>query len=201
MDTAEQRRALKDRMEQTRLELIHTASCRLLPDRLALLDQMPRRARVAEVGVAFGDFTQEILERCAPRKLFLIDLWESSRYAAGLSRIEKRHAAAIEAGTVEIRRGRSVDILRSLAPASLDWVYIDTDHSYATTLGELETCEKLIAPGGRIAGHDFCTGNVIDAVPYGVVEAVTRFCREFDWQFEYLTVESRGHFSFCIRRI
>ncbi len=200
METAQQRRKLKEQMPQTRLDMVHTRSCTLLPDRNVMLDHMPRHARVAEIGVAFGDFTREILTRCQPERLYLVDAWQSARYAAGLARIEEDLAAQIAAGLVRIRRGLSTEVLREFAPASLDWVYIDTNHSYPTTLAELELCDRIVAPGGRIAGHDFCTGNVVDAVPYGVVEAVTRFCKDRNWQFEYLTVESRGHFSFCLRR-
>ncbi len=200
MQTAQDRRKVKDQMAQTRLEMVHTRSCTLLPDRNAMLDHMPRRARVAEIGVAFGEFTREILDRCQPERLYLVDAWQSERYAPGLARIKQTLAAQIASGQVRIRRGLSTEVLSGFAPDSLDWVYIDTNHSYPTTLAELELCDAVVAPGGRIAGHDFCTGNVVDAIPYGVVEAVTKFCKDRNWQFEYLTVESRGHFSFCIRR-
>ncbi len=200
MQTAQDRRKVKDQMAQTRLEMVHTRSCTLLPDRNVMLDHMPRRARVAEIGVAFGEFTREILDRCQPERLYLVDAWQSERYAPGLARIKQTLAAQIASGQVRIRRGLSTEVLSGFAPDSLDWVYIDTNHSYPTTLAELELCDAVVAPGGRIAGHDFCTGNVVDAIPYGVVEAVTKFCKDRNWQFEYLTVESRGHFSFCIRR-
>lgn len=58
-----------------------------------------------------------------------------------------------------------------------------------------------IKQGGRIAGHDFCAGNVVDAIPYGVVEACTKFCKDFHWEFEYMTLESHGHFSFSLKRL
>ncbi len=201
MDTAQKRREIKDQMQQTRLDLVHTQSCVVLPDRNVMLDHMPKAARVAEVGVAFGDFSKQILARCAPQRLYLVDAWTSERYAAGLDLIQEAFAAEIAEGKISIHRGLSTEVLGDFAPDSLDWVYIDTNHSYKTTLAELELCENIVVPGGRIAGHDFCTGNVIDAVPYGVVEAVTRFCKDYNWQFEFLTVESRGHFSFCIKRI
>ena len=201
MKTAEERRRIKDRMAQTQLEERHTLGCTLLPDRNHLLERMPRGARVAELGVAFGDFSREILRRCAPGKLYLIDSWESERYRAGLQQVKAALAAEIASGQVEIRRGLSTEVLAGFGPGALDWAYIDTNHSYETTLAELELCDAIMGPEGRIAGHDFCTGNVISAVPYGVVEAVTRFCKSHGWQFEYLTVESRGHFSFCLKRL
>lgn len=62
-----------------------------------------------------------------------------------------------------------------------DWVYIDTDHSYCTTWNELLLCNKKVKPDGLIVGHGFCTGNVVTPVPYGVIEAVNKFCVEYNW--------------------
>lgn len=201
MKTEQERRAIKDRMAQTRLDLRHTEHCRVLPDRAALLDRMPSNARVAEIGVAFGEFTDQIMRRCRPRSLLLVDAWASERYRDGLAAIEDRFADDIASGVIRIMQGLSLEVLAKLDAGALDWAYIDTNHTYDTTLAELQLCDHLVGPDGRIAGHDFCTGNVISAIPYGVVEAVTKFCMDHDWQFEFLTVESRGHFSFCLKRL
>ena len=201
MQTAAQRRELKNSMARVTLERRHTLGCELLPDRNVLLDLLPRGGVVAEIGVAFGDYTRAIIERSTPDKLYLIDAWSTDRYRAGLDNIRSEHADAIVKGEVEIRQGLSTDVLGGLPPELFDWVYIDTNHSYVTTLAELELCAKLVKPGGLIAGHDFCTGNVIDAVPYGVVEAVAKFCHDREWGFRYLTLETRGHFSFCLQAL
>ena len=201
METEARRRQLKNAMEHTQLELAHTSGCVLLPDRFYLLDRLPKGVKVAEVGVAFGDFTREILDRCAPAKLMLIDSWGSARYRDGLEAIERELAANIADGQVEICQGTSVDILRGLPVGAFDWVYIDTSHTFETTLAELQLSGEIVGETGRIAGHDFCTGNVIRPVPYGVVEAVTKFCKDCDWQFEFLTAESNGHFSYCLKRL
>ena len=201
MKTAQERRKIKDAMQQTRLDLLHTQNCRVLPNRNVMLDLMPKGERVAEIGVAFGEFSEEILRRCEPKRLYLVDAWATKRYRDGLQKIQENYADLINDKKVIVLKGLSTDVLKDFQPDALDWVYIDTNHSYGTTLSELELCHKIVTPCGRIAGHDFCTGNVVDAIPYGVVEAVTKFCKDYDWQFEFLTVESRGDFSFCLKRI
>jgi len=200
MKTEAERRAIKSRMPKTQLRKEHTQECRLLPDRSCMLDEMPKHSRVAEIGVAFGDFSSEILDRCQPESLYLIDSWESQRYKDGLLKIKSRFSDQIGKGIVEIRQGLSTDVLAELEPGMFDWVYIDTNHKFRTTYEELVQCARILGPQGRIAGHDFCTGNIVGAFPYGVVEAVTQFCSQNDWQFEYLTVESHGHFSFCLKK-
>ncbi|MBV9635057.1 MAG: class I SAM-dependent methyltransferase [Methylobacteriaceae bacterium] len=197
----EERRQVRASMPRVALELRHLAAARLLPDREALLDAMPKHAVVAEVGVATGDFTVEILRRCAVQRLHLIDAWLGERYAPGLEAVRQRFASEIEARIVEINQGLSDEVLSGFPDAHLDWVYIDSDHGFETTLAELTICRRKMRPGGMIAGHDFCTGNVVKPVPYGVIPAVNKFCADFDWGFLYLTVESHGHFSFCIRSL
>ncbi len=201
MDTAEGRRAIKSKMATTQLELVHTENCRLLPDRGALLDRLPRGGVVAEIGVAQGDFSQEVLQRNHPGQLYLIDAWSTDRYKSAKSEVEKRFADEIEAGRVHLRQGLSTERLPDFDDGFFDWAYIDTDHSYKTTLAELEICASKVKPGGRIAGHDFCVGNIVDAVVYGVVEACSKFCVDCGWQFEYLTMEYHGHYSFCLKEI
>lgn len=179
----------------------HTAACRVLPTREIMLDHMPKGATVAEIGVAFGDFSAEILARCSVETLYLIDLWEGERYQKGLQAVMAKFGDALFSGNLKIERGLSTDALARFPDATFDWVYIDTDHSYHTTAAELALCRTKVKPGGLIAGHDFCTGNVVAPVPYGVIEAVNEFCIDHDWRYVFLTLETGGHFSFCLEAI
>lgn len=200
-NTPEFRRGLKQRTPKTALQMEHTAACRVLPDRLALLAALPPGGVVAEVGVAFGDYTAEILRLNQPRKLHLVDVWGSARYQAGLDSITAAHAETIAAGGIEINRGLSVDVLPTFADDYFDWIYIDTDHSYDTTYRELVLGAAKVKPGGFIAGHDFCTGNIIAPWPYGVTEACNQFCVDHGWGYRFLTLESHGHLSFALSRL
>ena len=201
METEEQRRALKSAMPVTHLTMNHTGNCRVLPNRCVLLDLLPSQAIVAEIGAAFGDFTREILARNNPDKLFLIDAWATERYQQGKAKIEADLRDEIIGGRLHLRQGLSTERLAEFDDNFFDWVYIDTNHTYETTMEELELARLKVKSNGRIAGHDFCSGNVLKPVPYGVVEATTQFCFRHGWQFEYLTLESHGHFSFALQPI
>lgn len=195
------RRTERAAIPVTCLAARHTEGAVLLPDRLALLDSLPKGGVAAEIGVADGSFSAEILGRADPRRLHLVDLWSSHRYAEGEAQVRDRFADDISSGRVSIDKGRSTDILRLFPPAYFDWVYIDTDHSYATTAAELALCDEAVKPGGLILGHDFCTGNIIKPLVYGVIQAVNEFCVTRNWRYHALTLESDGHFSFAIARI
>jgi hypothetical protein len=201
MQTRDSRFQYKTAMPHTQLSLHHTENARLLPDRGELLHRLPHGGVCAEVGAAFGDFTAEIFEKNAPRELYLIDAWDTPRYQEGLEQIKTKFRGALDQGRLRIVQGYSTVRLSEFPNGFFDWVYIDTNHSYETTLEELQISHFKVKQDGRIAGHDFCTGNVVDAIAYGVVEACTKFCKDFHWQFEYMTLESHGHFSFSLKRL
>jgi hypothetical protein len=192
--------AVQPRVAGTTLAPHYFAQCRVLPSRLDLLSVLPKGGIVAEIGVADGDFAAEIIKRNRPQTLHLIDSWANERYAAGLSRVRSRFNAEIELGSVVTHVNRSMDALRSFAPGTFDWVYLDTSHDYETTIGELELLGNVVKGSGRIAGHDFCGGNPHLGLPYGVIEAVYEFCGRFNWSLEYVTLDTDGYFSFCLNR-
>ena len=201
MPSLEERRALKNAAPAIVLEEIHTRNCKVLPTRMHLLGALPKGGVVAEVGVAFGEFTKQILLRNTPEKLHLVDAWEPERYQTGLEQILERYSKEIAVGTVEVNRGLSTQRLAEFSDDYLDWIYIDTDHSYTTTRDELLLASKKVKPGGIIAGHDFASGNPVKAIPYGVIEACHEFCVNEGWGYEFLTMEPNGHSSFALQKI
>jgi hypothetical protein len=199
--TREERLRLRNSTPRTKLEFVHTEGAKLLPDRNELLHRLPNRGIAAEIGVAEGEFTSEILKRNHPAKLFLIDPWGMDRYSAGMATVSEKFSDEIADGTVELRQGTSLDILSTFDDGFFDWLYIDTDHSFDLTWQELVLSNRKVNQGGRIAGHDYCTGNTVKPIVYGVVEAVHKFCADYGWRFEYLTLDPDAHFSFCLQRL
>lgn len=53
--------------------------------------------------------------------------------------------------------------------------------------------------GGIIAGHDFIVGEIDVPWKYGVIEAVYEFCKKYNWEIIYLTMERGISPSFAIR--
>lgn len=71
----------------------------VLTDRIELLSRLPKNGAVAEIGVAKGDFSENILRINSPRKLFLIDAWhmegQSSYGESGFIEVQSRFCDAI----------------------------------------------------------------------------------------------------------
>lgn len=179
-------------------------NCVLLPDRTKLLSEIAAKEHkpvMAEIGVAFGDFSHQILSICKPRKLYLIDAWEGERYAEGLKAVNSKFEKQITDGQVTVLQGYSTVQLKGLPDDELDWAYIDTVHDYDTTFQELMLCDRKVRTGGYICGHDYTKYNVYSRLDYGVYDAVNRFAVEYKYEFLYLTMEPDGLHSFCLRKM
>jgi hypothetical protein len=200
-NNATNRRKIKSASTKINVSDIHVANCRVLPSREQLLDNLPKNAICAEIGVDVGDFSAQIIQQTSPSLLHLVDAWSGPRYSCGLEIVRQRLGEQIKNNVVEIHQGLSTDVLENFPPNYFDWVYIDSNHTYETTRDELAICEEKTKANGRIAGHDFTSGNVIKPWPYGVIEACNEFCVKFDWEYEFLTLEYHGHFSFCLKKM
>ena len=183
------------------LEDRHLVNLRVVSNRRRLLELLPKGGIVAELGVADGDFSVQILEFARPSRLHLIDAWHTPRFQSGLKRVEERFREPIGTGAVQLHHGLSVEQLSKFADHYFDWIYIDTTHSYHLTAQELALGRLKVKPGGILAGHDYVTGNWDGGCRYGVVEAVNEFCGRHEWEFLYLTHETDRHLSFAIRAI
>ncbi len=167
-----------------------------------LLKQLPKNRIVAELGVDIGDFSAKIISLTNPKKLYLIDIWDSERYNKNkMNYVKTRFQKEIDDEIIIVIRGKSEKELKKFENGYFDWVYIDTSHSYLQTLKELEICKLKVKDEGIIAGHDYCRGEINQSLTYGVVQAVNQFCAQNNWEFIYLTHETSRSLSFAIKKI
>jgi hypothetical protein len=148
------------------------AGLRRRAQRRALVAMLPRGGVGAEVGAWKGDFSAQLLRRTRPQRLYLVDPWEyrddpeyahamfGDRTPGGQQKMDAIHDAVcarfareIAAGKVVVKRARSTEAAAGLD--SLDWAYIDGDHTYPAVRQDLEAYYPLIRPGGVLAGDDY----------------------------------------------
>ena len=180
----------------------HMRNCELLLDRSEMLSKLKKGGEVAEIGVAQGEFSELILKITEPDLLHLVDVWNSKTYHAGLfKKVADKFKNLIDEGRIQILRKLSTDAAENFDDNYFDWIYIDTDHSYATTREEFVKYAPKVKHDGIIAGHDYTMGIWSSLNRYGVIEAVHEFCVKYEWELVYLTVEPTENQSFAIRRI
>jgi len=197
-----ERRTVEYKIPKVNLAEKHLSNARLLINREELVKLMPKHGIVAELGVDEGEFSELIIQHNQPKKLHLVDIWANERYSEEQKIIvEEKFKDKIASKEIEINLGKSLEMAKVFSDDYLDWVYIDTTHTYEMTIAELEAYESKVKPGGFIAGHDFTRWDRKGFVRFGVIEAVCKFCDNFNWEIVYLTMELDNNPSFALRKI
>lgn len=164
------------------------AECRLCASRYELLKHLPQEARVAEVGVEHGLFSQRILSTANPTELHLIDL-DFGALDSSL-RGDPR---------VRVHQGLSHEVLASFPDASFDWIYIDADHSYAGVRRDAAVAATKVRPGGFLVFNDFAHADPFLGA-YGVHRAVVEFAVERKWPLAWLAYEPNALYDVVLKR-
>lgn len=169
-----------------------------------LLDCLPKGGRVAEIGVALGDFSECIYQQAQPMELHLIDPWafqDDEDYKLDDSNVpqaeaDRRHlsvcerfAPQIEAEVIKVHRDYSENAVGQFPDDYFDWIYIDANHTYEACLSDLRLYAPKVKPNGFICGHDFANHSGAQQMKFGVVEAVKQFVQETEYDFTLLTYE------------
>jgi Methyltransferase domain len=169
-------------------------NCRMITDRYKMLELIPKEGICAEVGIDQCDFSAKILETTDPLELHLIDISERS-----VSKARERFSTQMVSGKVKTHCGDSSTILKQL-PISLDWIYIDGDHTYEGAKKDLEAAESKLKPGGLIALNDYVFFGVSDFCKYGVIEAVNEFRIDRRFEMIYFALQGRMYCDVVLRR-
>uniref|UniRef100_A0A6M3JDN5 Putative methyltransferase n=1 Tax=viral metagenome TaxID=1070528 RepID=A0A6M3JDN5_9ZZZZ len=118
----------------------------------------------AEVGVYEGGHAKALLQHPNIKKLYLIDICE-------FKSLRKNIAPFLNKINLMIPMS-SEDASKKIADKSLDFVYVDADHTYDNCKKDLNLWWGKVKDGGILCGHDFS----VDML--GVVRAVIEFTLE-----------------------
>lgn len=165
----------------------------------AVIHKMGLRKGV-EVGVAFGGHAGAILEQGGVDKLFGVDRYRHrGDYDDPMNlpqtlfdRLAKRvveRMAPFE-NRFELIREDSAQAAEQFEDHSMDFVYLDADHSEQGVWQDLCSWAIKVREGGVIAGHDYGHCDFP-----GVKHAVDRFFSRFGW-----TVHEEGHGVWWVQR-
>jgi hypothetical protein len=127
----------------------------------------------AELGVSHGRFTSYLCSLMDDMKMIAVDLWDEQPgneakgpgaetflrrdgwYHEEKLATLKKHCASVFPGRVDIRQQHSVEAAKGVQDESLDFVFIDADHTYEGCLADIEAWTRKVKIGGMISGHDF----------------------------------------------
>ena len=138
--------------------------------RRQLLKRLPKNGVGCEIGTWEGEFAAHLLRELEPETLYLIDPWTfqpeyPNRWYGGAIaknkeemdlRFHRVKSMFANNEQVKIHRG-TIDTFSTsaiCAPNTLDWVYIDGNHSYEYVLNDLQKSYPLMKKGGVMTGDD-----------------------------------------------
>ena len=88
---------------QVRLDQKNIKNLKVVLNREIMLKFLPKNGIIAELGVDNGDFSNKIISLTQPKKIYLIDTWDSERYNKNkMKYVKKRFEKEINAGRVII---------------------------------------------------------------------------------------------------
>lgn len=166
-----------------------------------VLQHLPKNGVGVEIGVHLGEFSGQVLRQADPRKLFLIDpyrhvggeAYRSAWYGGkipGQDEMDQRYAkvcrrfrAQIEKGRVEIVRETSLEAVARFADESLDYVYVDGDHTFDAVLADIRAYLPKLKIGGLLIGDDYSLGGWWGG---GVVDAFHQCLHELPLRIEFV---------------
>ena len=142
-----------------------------------------------EVGVKNGRFSKHILKYWKGKLLYSIDSWQlknpsarkgkknSSTFNEDRYNRTKRALSEFKQRSIILIK-TSIEGSKIIPNNSLDFCYIDADHSYDSVYEDLNTWFFKVKTGGLLCGHDYAlkTGNHRNVI--GVKRAVDQFCTE-----------------------
>lgn len=136
-----------------------------------ILHRVPAGQRVvgAEVGVHRAQNAEVLLQQRPQLELHLIDMWSTNeQYRRSGDALSKRslaarqsdyqlakHAVAFAVDRVMFHRGQSTAEAGEHLDGSLDFVFIDADHSYDGCRADIDAWLPKVKRGGWIGGHDY----------------------------------------------
>lgn len=172
----------------------HLGRCRVLPDRLTLIEQLPKGGVVAELGTLHGEFAREILRTVDPTELHLVD-HELQPRARELATDPTFN------GRVHVHAGDSVQTLETFADGYFDWIYIDAQHTYEGVRRDIAAAVRKVKADGLLVFNDYTPWSYVEMQPYGVVAAVNELCVEQAWEIVYLALPPHLYCDVAVRKM
>ncbi len=165
------------RVHRSRKEL--AMFCRLM---------LPTTIVVAELGVYRGDFARFLLSSFDLSALYLID----TNLELAAQDVTADHRAVLLSG-------KSWEVMEGIPDSSLDYLYVDGDHSYESVKKDVVMAHRKVRHGGIIQFNDYCTYSPTESLEYGVLNAVNAYLEGSDATIVGLSLDRSGYHDIAIQ--
>ena len=202
-----------NRMIPPELPASFFSNCKTCSNRYEVLDYLPKGGTIAEVGVAYGNFSEVLLEKLQPEKFIAIDSfaftadnepWQQTiirdNKITHLDFYKNKFASEIATGRMEVYPGFSWEMLATLPDNSLDYLYLDAGHTYDEVVKDIAQVKTKMKTSGIIQFNDYTLFDTISLVPYGVPKAVNEFMIQENYEMIFFCLHRQFFCDVVVRR-
>ena len=189
-------------------------NCKLVENRKQLIRSLEFEKDelvVTEVGVAFGDFSEFLLEALPISEFYAIDLFELHKVDTvwGVSTKEKFQGGThldyyqnrfTQDQRVTICRRHSHQQLNEFEDGTFDLIYIDAGHDYQSVKNDLTLAARKIRTDGVIVMNDYAHMDPSGPTPYGIPRATHEFMLEHQWEMTHLALHPWGLYDVALKK-
>lgn len=160
-------------------------NCKIISGRHNALPYMPKNLVCAEIGVAYGEFSEQILQIMQPKELHLIDFYCWGDFfgkdyfeKSGLNHEQYVTKKFENNENVIIKKGYSHKVLEKYPDDYFDYIYVDGGHDYDSVKKDISVLKRKVKNNGIIAFNDYTYFSMHENYEYGVLRAVNEFLDE-----------------------
>lgn len=126
----------------------------------------------AEIGVFDGQYSKMLCDNIPGLKLYAIDPWEvyddlpelkidkpsvRVNYIDKIAESYEQAKNLLQDHSCKLIKKLSLDAVKDFTKNSLDFVYLDGNHSFDYIMQDIIEWSKIVRPGGIVSGHDYTT--------------------------------------------
>ena len=117
-----------------------------------------------EIGTSRGKYSKWLLAKIKGLKLYCVDPWEvydeyveynNKKTQTTCDNFYEQSKERLKGMNVEFIRKRSMDAVKDFKDNSLDFVFIDGNHTFEYAVEDIAKWEKKVRIGGIVSGHDY----------------------------------------------
>jgi hypothetical protein len=188
----------------------HVEGARLFSDRNELIKSLSYLVKpsVAELGLAYGDFSRFLIDQLRPQCFHAYDVFTmheqpiiwgkpTSEIFNGLTHrqfFDKRFQKEIAGGQVTVFEGDSSTNLNNRDDGFYDIIYVDAGHTYDSVLKDAMVSIKKLKRNGFLIFNDYIMFDYFANMHYGIVYVVNDLCVNHGWKITHFALQN---FMFC----
>jgi len=196
----------------------HLKDAKLFAHRRNLIDNLVGSGikSIAELGVAYGDFSEYMIETLTPKIFGAYDIFKLHNANVsfnGIPAIEKFNGSThsdFYYNRLKNKFGDTVDLQIFEGDSSTnlhkykgtyDLIYIDGDHSLKGIWKDTKAAQAKLSPGGKLIYNDYMMYDHRNKEDYGTVEVVNWLCVKEGWKITGMALQNEMYCDVMLEKI